>query len=149
MNKVTLVGRLAKDPELRTTNTGKSVCSFTVAVNRRFQQEGQPSADFFNVTAWGKQGEVINQYMAKGRQIALSGRLQNRTYDAKDGTKRYVVDVILEEFDFIGSNGDSGTNREDSGGMGNGQAPASGYQQDMLLGDDDFHMIADDDDVPF
>ena len=149
MNKVTLVGRLAKDPELRTTNTGKSVCSFTVAVNRRFQQEGQPSADFFQVTAWGKQGEVINQYMAKGRQIALSGRLQNRTYDAKDGTKRYVVDVILEEFDFIGSKSDAGGNREESGGIGNGQAPASGYQQDMLLGDDDFHMIADDDDVPF
>ena len=136
MNKVTLVGRLAKDPELRTTNTGKSVCSFTIAVNRRFQQEGQPSADFFNVTAWGKQGETINQYMAKGRQIALSGRLQNRTYEDKDGIKRYVTDVVLEEFDFIGSKGDSGTNREDSGGI-------------MLLGDDDFHMIADDDDVPF
>jgi len=149
MNKVTLVGRLAKDPELRTTNTGKSVCSFTIAVNRRFQQEGQPSADFFNVTAWGKQGETINQYMAKGRQIVLSGRLQNRTYEDKGGIKRYVTDVILEEFDFIGSKNDAGSNRNDSGGIGNSQAEASGYQQDVLLGDDDFHMIADDDDVPF
>lgn len=149
MNKVTLVGRLAKDPELRTTNTGKSVCSFTVAVNRRFQREGQPSADFFQVTAWGKQGEVINQYMAKGRQIALSGRLQNRTYEDKDGIKRYVTDVILEEFDFIGSKNDAGSNRDDSGGMVNGQAPASGYQQDMLLADDEFHLMADDADVPF
>lgn len=149
MNKVTLVGRLAKDPELRTTNTGKSVCSFSVAVDRRFKQEGQPTADFFTVTAWGKQGEVINQYMAKGRQIALSGRLQNRTYEDKEGIKRNVVDVILEEFDFIGSKSDDGTNRKESGGMGNSQAEASGYQQDTLLGDDDFRMIADDDDVPF
>ncbi|NZA37931.1 single-stranded DNA-binding protein [Eubacterium callanderi] len=103
MNKVILVGRLARDPELRTTNTGKSVATFSLAVDRRFKQEGQPTADFFNIVAWGRQAEVICQYLGKGRQIALTGRLQSRSYDAQDGSKRYVTEVVLEEFDFIGS----------------------------------------------
>lgn len=103
MNKVQLVGRLAKDPELRTTGTGKSVCSFSVAVDRRYKQDGQPTADFFSITAWGRQAEVIEQYLAKGQQIAIAGRLQSRSYDAKDGTKRYVTEIVLEEFDFISS----------------------------------------------
>ena len=108
MNKVILVGRLARDPELRTTTNGTSVCSFAIAVDRRFKRDGQPTADFFNVTAWGKQGEIISQYLRKGRQIAISGRLQTRNYTANDGSKRYVTEVVLEEFDFIGSRNDTG-----------------------------------------
>ncbi|MEA5004708.1 MAG: single-stranded DNA-binding protein [Christensenella sp.] len=117
MNKVQLVGRLAKDPELRTTGTGKSVCSFPIAVDRRYKQEGQPTADFFTVTAWGRQAEVIEQYLAKGRQIAIAGRLQSRSYDAKDGTKRYVTEVVLEEFDFIssGNSGNAAQTQRDAG----------------------------------
>lgn len=107
MNRVILVGRFARDPELRTMNTGKSVASFPLAVDRRFKQEGQPTADFFNIVAWGKQAETICQYLGKGRQIALTGRLQSRSYEAQDGTKRYVTEVVLEEFDFIGSKNDS------------------------------------------
>ena len=98
MNKVIIVGRLARDPELRTTNTGKSVATFSLAVDRRFKQEGQPTADFFNIVAWGRQAEVICQYLGKGSQIALTGRLQSRSYDAQDGSKRYVTEVVLEEF---------------------------------------------------
>lgn len=157
MNKVMLVGRLARDPELRTTGTGKSVCSFSVAVNRRFKQEGQPTADFFTVTAWGRQAEIINQYLGKGRQIALSGRLQSRSYDAKDGSKRYVTEVVLEEFDFIGGRSEQGGGASDGGyggnagfsGGGYNNAPAQPASNMPLDMDDDFHLLADDEDVPF
>lgn len=134
MNRVILVGRFARDPELRTTNTGKSVATFPLAVDRRFKQEGQPTTDFFNIVAWGKQAETICQYLGKGRQIALTGRLQSRSYDAQDGTKKYVTEVILEEFDFIGSKNDS-------------PAPADGLNS-LDLGDD-FSLMADDDEPPF
>lgn len=147
MNKVVLVGRLARDPELRTTNTGKSFCRFSVAVDRRFKQEGQPTADFIPVVAWGRQAEVINQYLAKGRQIALSGRIQTGSYTAQDGSKRYTTDVVLDEFDFIG-----GGNRNEVGGFNQGfDAPSQplGNNMPLDLADDDFHLLADDDDVPF
>ena len=136
MNKVILVGRFARDPELRTTNTGKSVASFPLAVDRRYKQEGQPEADFFNIVAWGKQAQTICQYLSKGRQIALTGRLQSRSYDAQDGTKRYVTEVVLEEFDFIGSKNDS-------------PAPADAGGLNRLDLGDDFALMADDDEPPF
>lgn len=134
MNKVIIVGRLAKNPELRTTQTGKSVATFSVAADRRFKQEGQPTADFFNVVAWGRQAEVICQYLGKGNQIALSGRLQSRSYDAQDGTRRYVTEIVLEEFDFVGSRSD----RNDNATV-----------EDMAEIDEDFHLIAEEDEVPF
>lgn len=155
MNKVILVGRLARDPELRTTGTGKSVATFSIAVDRRFKQEGQPTADFFNIVAWGRQAEVICQYLGKGRQIALSGRLQSRSYDAQDGSKRYVTEVVLEEFDFVGSRSDAGGYNDNYsagyGGMGmpNSQAPAQPANNMPLDIDDDFHLMAEDDEVPF
>lgn len=150
MNKVILVGRLAQDPDLRTTTTGKSVCSFSVAVDRRFKQEGQPTADFFNIVAWGRQAEVIHQYLTKGRQIALSGRLQTRNYVGRDGNKRYVTEVVLEEFDFIGSRNDNGGGYRgnNAGGSGQNTAESSNMPLDDDF-DDDFHLMADDDDVPF
>ncbi|MGI6108465.1 MAG: single-stranded DNA-binding protein [Eubacteriaceae bacterium] len=147
MNVVILVGRLTKDPELRTTNSGKSVTSFSVAVNRQFKSEGQPDADFFNVVAWGRQAEVINQYLRKGREIALRGRLQTRNYTAQDGSKRYVTEVVLESFDFIGGRGDS---QGQSGGYQRSSQPAAAQTNDIPLDiDDDFSLLAEDDDVPF
>jgi len=148
MNKVILVGRLARDPELRTTSTGKSVCSFAIAVDRRFKQDGQPTADFFNVTAWGRQAEIINQYLGKGREIAITGRLQNNSFVGRDGTKRYSTDVILDEFDFIGGRGNSGG----GGGGYAGGSQGGGNSNNMPLDDvmdDEFHLMADDEDVPF
>lgn len=136
MNKVILVGRFARDPELRTTGSGKSVATFSLAVDRRYKQEGQPEADFFNIVAWGKQAQTICQYLSKGRQIAMTGRLQSRSYDAQDGTKRYVTEVVLEEFDFIGSKNDS-------------PAPADAGDLNSLDLDDDFALMADDDEPPF
>ena len=153
MNKVILVGRLAKDPELRSTTTGKQVCTFSVAVDRRFKSGGQPTADFFNVVAWNKPAELISQYLVKGNRIALNGRLQSRSYDAKDGSKRYITEVVLEEFDFIGShNGSGSANYNNSGYQNNNQpqsvAPQKATNMPLDL-DDDFHMMVDDDDVPF
>ena len=156
MNKVILVGRFTRDPDLRTTTTGKSVATFSLAVDRRYKQEGQPTADFFNIVAWGRQAEVICRYLGKGRQIALSGHLQSRSYDGKDGVKRYVTEVVLEDFDFIGSKNDGGgSGYNDNFGGGYNQTPAEGPQQastmnDMPLDfDDDFHLMADDNEVPF
>lgn len=154
MNKVILVGRLAQDPQLRTTNTGKSVCQFSVAVDRRFKTEGQPTADFFNIVAWGRQAEVISQYLGKGQQIALNGRLQSRSYVGNDGAKRYVTEVVLEEFDFIGSRNQSSgggynNNGFNNGGFNNNFEPAPQNNLPLNGMDDDFHLLADDDDVPF
>lgn len=152
MNKVILVGRLTKDPELRTTGTGKSVCTFTVAVDRRYKQEGQATADFIPVVAWGRQAEVINQYLTKGRQIALNGRIQTRTYDAQDGSKRYVTEVVLEEFDFVGDRGGQSGYNNNGYSQNYNAAPARQQASNAMpldLADDDFHLLAEDDDVPF
>ncbi len=102
MNKVVLVGRLTKDPELKfSQGTGTAVTTFTVAVNRRFKREGQPEADFIPVVVFGKTAEATANYMSKGKLISVSGNIQTRTYDAKDGTKRYVTEVIADEVDFL------------------------------------------------
>ena len=143
MNKVILVGRLTKDPELRTTTSGKSVATFTVAIDRKFKQDGQPDADFFNIISWGRQAEVISQYLGKGRQIALTGRLQTRSYNAQDGSKRYVTEVVLEEFDFIGSKQKNEAQTHET------LVKTQEGTESFDLGDDDFYLKADDDDVPF
>ena len=153
MNKVILVGRLARDPELRTTGGGQSVCRFTVAVDRRFKRDGQPTADFISVVAFGKQAELINQYLGKGRRIALEGRIQTGSYTANDGSKRYTTDVILDNFDFIDSRNDGGYQQSGGGSFQSGKntAPAGGQNSGMSMDDmdSDFHLMADDDDLPF
>lgn len=102
MNKVTLIGRLTKDPELKyTPGAGTAVTTFTIAVDRRFNKEGQKEADFIPVVIWGKQAESTAQYVSKGKLIGLAGRIQTRSYNAKDGTKRYVTEVIAEEVQFL------------------------------------------------
>ncbi|MBW9154252.1 single-stranded DNA-binding protein [Clostridium estertheticum] len=102
MNKVVIVGRLTKDPELKfAQGTGTAVATFTVAVNRRFKREGQPDADFIPVVVFGKQAEATANYMAKGKLLSVSGNIQTRNYEAKDGTRRYVTEVIADEVDFL------------------------------------------------
>ena len=109
MNKVILMGRLTRDPELRATATGTPVASFSLAVNRRFAaKDAQVQADFFNITAWSKQGEFVNNYYRKGMQVVVIGRLQNRTWEDQEGKKRYATDVILEETYFAEGKRDSG-----------------------------------------
>lgn len=103
MNKVILKGRLTRDIEMRTTTTGKSVGTFSLAVDRRFKQDGQPDADFIPCVAWGKTAEVMAQYLSKGRETLVEGRMQIRNYDDKDGYKRYVTEVIIDSFEFCGN----------------------------------------------
>ena len=103
MNKAILVGRMVKDPELRTAANGTSVCSFTVAVNRRFKNaDGGYDADFINCVAWKNTSEFIGKYFKKGQQIALVGSIQTRNYDGKDGKKVYVTEVAVDEAYFVG-----------------------------------------------
>lgn len=101
MNKITLIGNLTHDPELRATPSGVSVCSFTIAVNRRFEQNGEKVSDFFNIKAWRGLGETCAKYLSKGKKIAVVGELQARTYQAKDGTTRMSLDVQADEVEFL------------------------------------------------
>ena len=102
MNKVYLIGNLTRDPELASTTSGISVCRFSIAVSRRFaNSEGEREADFFNIVVWRAQGENCHKYLKKGSKCAVVGSLQNRSYDANDGTKRTVTEIIAEEVEFL------------------------------------------------
>ena len=103
MNKVILAGRLVRDPELRYTQTGKAVVSFSLAVNRRFNHNQEQTADFIPIVVWDKLAEVCSKYLFKGSQVLIKGRIQIRSYDAQDGSKRYVTEVIAQELEFMGS----------------------------------------------
>ena len=103
MNRLTIIGNLTRDPELRTTQAGVSVCTFTVAVNRRKQAQQQPDADFFNVSAWRELGENCAKYLAKGRKVAVIGPVSVRTYQANDGSTRANLDVQASEVEFLSS----------------------------------------------
>ena len=97
VNRIVITGRLTADPELRTTATGKDVCSFSVAVQKRFKPtDGSPEADFFRVTAWGPTANYVYDYFSKGRLIGIDGRLQSRKYSASDGTTREIVEIVAE-----------------------------------------------------
>jgi single-strand DNA-binding protein len=122
MNKVVLIGRLTKDPELKfTPGNGTAVATLTLAVDRKLPgKDGKREADFVPIVVWGKQAEATANYMAKGRLMAVGGRLQTRSYDAKDGTKRYVTEIIAEEVQFLdkgtGASSSADTNRPTSQG---------------------------------
>lgn len=110
MNKVILIGRLTVDPEIRQTNSGKTVASYRMAVDRNVKTEGQPEADFINCTAWGKTGEFAEKYLRKGMKIAIEGRIQTGSYE-KDGVKHYTTDIIVDRHEFCESkrSADSGS----------------------------------------
>ena len=94
------IGRLTRDPEVWYTQSGKAYASFTLAIDRRKSGEGNPQADFISCVAWEKTAEVISQYCTKGKKIAVEGRIQTRSYDANDGTKRYVTEVVVQSMEF-------------------------------------------------
>lgn len=108
MNKFQFMGRLTKDPEMRSTTTGTQVSAFSLAVNRRFaNQNGERQTDFFNLTAFGKTAEFIGKYFRKGAQVLVEGRIQNRTWEDQNGQKRYATDFIVEDTYFADSKRDS------------------------------------------
>ena len=102
MNKVFLLGRLTKDPEVRYTTTGKVVAQFTIAVDRPYtNQDGQKDADFFPIVIWGKSAETAGNSLTKGQRVLVEGRVQIRSYEGKDGQKRWITEVIADRFEFI------------------------------------------------
>ena len=102
MNKVFLIGNLTRDPEMRSTQSGVSVCNFTIAVNRRFKSaNGKQETDYLNVIAWRQLAELCGKYLAKGRKVAVTGSIQTRTYEAKDGSKRTAWDIVADEVEFL------------------------------------------------
>lgn len=136
MNHVSLIGRLTADPQLKTTNSGKSITSFTLAVNRQFNKD---ESDFIRCIAFGKTAEIISKYLEKGTQVAIEGRIQTGSYE-KNGQKVYTTDIIVDRMHFIGNksqSNDKATSDQEQ------------YQADMFLNDDDFHILQDDGDVPF
>ena len=117
MNKVVLIGRLVRDPDVRYTQSGKAVTSFTLAADRRVRKDAdaQQTADFIPIVAWDKLAEVCGNYLTKGRRTAVEGRIQVRSYEAKDGSKRYVTEIIAESVEFLG---DKGAGNSDAQGYG-------------------------------
>ena len=103
INRVVLVGRLTKEPELRTTPSGSKVCQYTLAVNRTRKADGQPEADFISCVSWNKTAELMNQYLSKGALIGIEGRIQTRSYDDNTGRKVYVTDIITDSVQFLES----------------------------------------------
>jgi single-strand DNA-binding protein len=141
MNKIMLIGNLTHDPEMRATNTGVSVCTFSIAVTRRFaSQNGERQTDYFRINAWRQLGETCNRYLAKGRKVAVIGELQARTYEAKDGTTRISLDVSADEVEFL-----SPRQQNDEGGYQPAASPRSAAPAPDMSGFTDI----DEDELPF
>ena len=108
MNKVFLIGRLTRDPELRYTGNNTAVATFSIAVNRNFSNaQGEREADFINIVVWRKQAENVKNYLSQGSQVAIDGRIQTRSYDGQDGQKRYVTEVVADNVEFLGTKNSS------------------------------------------
>ena len=128
MNKVFLIGRLTRDPELRYTGNNTAVASFTIAVNRTYtNQAGEREADFIPVVVWRRQAESVKNYLSQGSQVGVEGRLQVRNYDDQNGQRRYVTEVIADSVGFIGSKRDN--NNQSSGGTFNNQPTNNAPQE--------------------
>lgn len=113
MNKVILVGNLTKDPDLQQTTNGIPVCRFTLAVSRKFiNSSGERETDFFNIIVWRGPGENCNKYLRKGSKCAIVGNLQNRSWEAQDGTKRYITEIVAEDVEFLSTRATAGENEE-------------------------------------
>lgn len=145
MNKAVLIGRLTRDPELRfTAGSGIAVTTFTLAVDRNFKnKEGQREADFIPIVVWNKLAEIIANNVTKGRLVAVSGRIQTRSYEGNDGQKRYVTEVVADDFQFL--------DKKDGGGSyaPKPQAQSSGAPAGGNLPDEDFFPADGEDDIPF
>lgn len=127
MNKAIIIGRLTKNPEIKITSSGTSVCSFTVAVDRQFKnQNGEKETDFIPVVVWRGLADTCGKYLDKGKMVAISGRIQTRSYDAKDGSKRYITEIVADEVEFL--------------------TPKSDTRHEEIPG---FTEIEDEDEMPF
>ena len=139
MNSVNLIGRLSNSPEIRHTANNQVVCRFTLAVTRRFKnQAGDYEADFINCVAFGKTAELIGNYVEKGQQLAVEGRIQTGSYTAQDGSKRYTFDVVVENITFINSRKSASERKESESTTTNEQTdPFSDFGENVTI-DDNF-----------
>lgn len=143
LNHVSIMGRLARDPELRTTTSGKSVVSFTIATDRnRKDANGQNQTDWIRMTAWEKTAEFICKYFQKGSMIAIDGRLQSKTYQDKNGNNRTDMEVVVEEVNFVGAK--SASNADSNAQPAARQQPTAQPQTAPQ-----FEDVSDDSDLPF
>lgn len=158
MNKAILIGRLTKDPEIRYSQSGVAVCNFTVAIDRKYNdQNGNKQTDFLNCVAWRERAEFIDNYFTKGRRIGVEGTIQTRDYQAQDGTKRYVTEILVESVEFVDSNPNSqnGNVNTDTAYHSQPQAqtrPAPTAQptyQQTRMDSSGFYDTGDDDQLPF
>jgi len=154
LNRIVIMGRLARDPELRRTQSGTAVASFTLAVDRDFKdkQTGERATDFIDVVAWRQTGEFVSRYFSKGRMAVVEGRLQIRPYTDRDGNKRTAAEVVAENIYF----GDSRRDGEGGGSYGGQsyappapQQPAGGYAAPVMGGDQFAELVGDESDLPF
>ena len=158
MNSVILVGRLTRDPELRTTPNGIATCQISLAVNGIPNQNGERTTDFINVVVWRRQAENVAKFCQKGSQVGVEGKIHTRSYDANDGSKRYVTEVVASNVTFLGS---SSGNRTQTGNTGFGSMPdmntvnqTPSAMETTDLNDDPFkdfgsEVVLSDDDLPF
>ena len=135
MNRTFLVGRLTQDPELRTTPNGIATTRITVAINRVPNANGERITDFINVVVWRRQAENVSKYCSKGSLVGIEGRIQSRSYDAQDGTRRYVTEVVADNVTFLGS--------------GKGSGAGAGFSSEPVMMDDASASASFTDDVPF
>lgn len=153
-NKVIMMGRLVSDPELRTTPQGVNVCSFRIAVDRRFQQKGEErKSDFFNIVAWRQQAEFVNRYFSKGRMILVEGELTTRNYTDKNGNPSTWYEIVADRISFTGEKSQGGAYSEyaasaSSSAPAPASAPAAPAPQASAPAGD-FSPAATDDDYPF
>jgi single-strand DNA-binding protein len=133
MNRFNGIGRLTKEPDFKSTTSGTSVCTFTLAINRRFKTEGQQQADFIPIVAWGKTADICAKYLHKGSQVAVCGSIQTRTYDDKNGNKVYVTEINAEEVQFLSK--------------GNNEAENNLKMAQEMFGEQ--VIPAEDDEIPF
>ncbi len=144
VNKAILLGNLGKDPELRYTSSGKAFASFSLATSERWtgaDGQKQEATTWHNIVVWGKQAEVMKEYLSKGQQVYIEGRIANRSYDDKEGNKKYISEVVVSNFSFVGNKGDN----KGSGGGSSSQAPPA----DMPAGPPAGGGGGSDDDLPF
>lgn len=151
LNVVAIMGRLVADPELRTTQAGHSVCSFRIACDRSYVQQGQQrQADFIDIVAWRQQADFVSKYFQKGSVIAVEGSLQTRQYQDKQGSKRTAVEVVANNISFAGAKRQDGQNapsyEQQTANHGQQAKAQTGFAQGSA---DDFAVIDDNDDLPF
>ncbi|MGK2944351.1 MAG: single-stranded DNA-binding protein [Desulfuromonadales bacterium] len=150
VNKAILVGNLGKDPELRYTPSGTAVCTFSLATTDRFknkQGEQQDRTEWHNIVVWAGLAEICGKYLTKGKQIYIEGRIQNRSYDDRDGNKRYISEVVATEMQMLGRAGEQGGGSGSGGGGGGGNRPTSQFNEPS--GSPEEPPFNPDDDIPF